>query len=195
VNSAYPLTITVGLQTFGKKIRVVDANGLLVVHAHQKAARLKEDVTVYADELESQPLCRLKGMDLLGLAYSIETLDGLHLGGVKLSTAPMLSSDTYDIVDENDAQLAHVHAADRLGKLAAYVLGGVPLVNAIVFRLIKPSYLFDDASGTTLLRLRVLPSVGEGRFLLERESSLSERLERLALPAALIVTMIERGHI
>lgn len=191
---AYPLTITFGVETFRKRIRVTDTNGQLIVQAHAKLTSVKEDFTLFADEHETQPLYRIRRNDFAGISYSIETLDGEPRGTVMLSTAPMLSPNTYDLIDASNAKLAQVHAADRWVELTEFLLGDIPIVDYIVFWLLKPSYLFDDANGTTLSRLRVMPSVGERSFLLQRESLLTARLEQLAIPVALIVTLIERGH-
>jgi hypothetical protein len=193
VSLAYPLTITFGLETISKRIRVTDANGQLVVLAHQRATWVKEDVRVFADDQETQPAYRLKGRDPFGLTYSIETFDGRLLGALKLAGSNALSFSPYDVVAASGEVVAHIHAADRWVSLAEQFLGDIPIVDYLVFALLKPTYLFDDASGTTMLRLRVMPSVGQRWFRLDEESMRSPKLDALAVPAALIVSLMVRG--
>ena len=47
---AYPLTLTFKFLTISSFIRVVDASGQLVSYVKQRAFRLREDVTIFADE-------------------------------------------------------------------------------------------------------------------------------------------------
>jgi hypothetical protein len=122
VSLAYPLTITFGLETISKRIRVTDANGQLVVLAHQRATWVKEDVRVFADDQETQPAYRLKGRDPFGLTYSIETFDGRLLGALKLAGSNALSFSPYDVVAASGEVVAHIHAADRWVSLAEQFL-------------------------------------------------------------------------
>ena len=59
---------------------------------------------------------------------------------------------------------------------------------------INPTYLIDAIDGTTLLRMRKRPSLIERRFSVEQEAPLPPRLEQLALPAVLMVVLLERGR-
>src|SRR5687767_15624473 len=94
---AYPLTLTFKFLTISSYIRVVDATGQLVSYAKQRAFRLKEDVTIYADEAQTQALYQIKANQIfdIGATYSISTADGRSLGALRQRGMRTLWSATY----------------------------------------------------------------------------------------------------
>jgi uncharacterized protein YxjI len=193
---AYPLTLTFKFLTISSYIRVVDATGQLVSYAKQRAFRLKEDVTIYADEAQTRALYQIKANQIfdIGATYSISTADGRSLGALRQRGMRTLWSATYDILDDNGSALGLIHEQDPWVKVIDGLIGGIPFLGFVIQQWINPTYLIDGSDGTTLLRMRKRPSLIERRFLLEQESPLPSRLEPLALPAALMVVLLERGR-
>jgi uncharacterized protein YxjI len=196
VSITYPLTLTFKVLTIGSHVRVVDANGQLVSYVKQKAFKLREDVTVFADEAQTQPLYRIKANQVIdiGATYAISTPDGQSLGAVKQRGLRTLWKATYDILDGAGDPLGLVREENAWVKVLDGLIGDLPLIGLVIQQWINPTYLIDAADGTTLLRLRKRPSLIERRFLLEQEAPLPARLERLALPAVLMVVLLERGR-
>jgi len=67
---AYPLTLTFKFLTISSYIRVVDATGQLVSYVKQRAFRLKEDVTIFADEAQAQPAYHIKASRISSLTVN-----------------------------------------------------------------------------------------------------------------------------
>ena len=196
IRVAYPLTLTFKFLTISSFIRVVDATGQLVSYVKQRAFRLKEDVTIYADEAQTQPLYQIKANQIfdIGATYSISTADGRSLGALRQRGMRTLWSATYDILDDHGSSIGLIHEQDPWVKVIDGLIGGIPFLGFVVQQWINPTYLIDGADGTTLLQMRKRPSLIERRFLVEQVAPLPSRLEPLALPAVLMVVLLERGR-
>ncbi len=196
VKVTYPLTLTFKFLTISSFIRVVDATGQLVSYVKQRAFRLREDVTIFADEAQAQPVYRIKANKIIdiGATYSITSADGRPLGAVRQRGMRTFWKATYDILDESGSAIGLIHEQDAWVKVIDGLIGEIPLVGFVIQQWINPTYLIDGADGVTLLRLRKRPSLIERRFLLEQDSPLPSRLEQLALPAVLMVVLLERGR-
>jgi hypothetical protein len=192
----YPLTLTFRVLTIGSQVRVVDATGQLVSYVKQKAFRLKEDVTIFADEEQTQPVYRIKANKIIdiGATYSIGTSDGRPLGAVRQHGMRTFWKATYDILDEVGTAIGLVHEQDPWVKVLDGLIGEIPFLGFVIQQWINPTYLIDGTDGITLLRLRKRPSLIERRFLLEQDSPLPRGLEHLALPAVIMVVLLERGR-
>jgi hypothetical protein len=193
---AYPLTLTFRVLTIGSQVRVVDTNGELVSYVKQKAFKLKEDVTIFADEAQTQPVYRIKANKIIdiGATYAISTPEGQPLGAVKQRGMRTFWKATYDILDEAGNAIALIHEQDPWVKVLDGLIGEIPILGFVIQQWINPTYLIDGDNGVTHLRLRKQPSLIERRFLLEEDAPLSPRLERVALPAVIMVVLLERGR-
>ena len=172
------------------RIRVVDANGQLVAYARQKTLSLKQDVTIFDDEAQTLPRYRLTQDRVLGYAYRIETADGGLLGRIKKH--PRISRAAYELLGDREDPLASISEANAWVSLLDEYIGDIPFVSYAFEALLKPTYVFTEPSGTTPLRITKRPSVGEISFVLERTGPLSPGLDVVALPAAVLLTLLMR---
>ena len=196
VRVTYPLTLTFKFLTISSYIRVVDATGQLVGYVKQRAFRLKEDVTIFADEAQAQPLYHIKADRIIdiGATYSIATADGSLLGSLRQRGMRTLWKATYDILDDAGSAVGLIHEQDAWVKVVDVLVGAIPFVGFVIQQWINPTYLIDGADGMTVLRMRKRPSLIERRFIIDQEAPLPPRLEQLALPAVLMVVLLERGR-
>ena len=193
---AYPLMLTFKFLTISSYIRVVDATGRLVSYVKQRAFRLKEDVTIFGDEEQTQPVYHIKANKIIdiGATYAITSADGRSLGALKQRGMRTFWKATYDILDETGNAIGLIHEQDAWVKVVDALIGEIPFVGFVIQQWINPTYLIDGTDGTTYLHLRKRPSLIERRFLLEQDSPLPSRLEQVALPAVLMVVLLERGR-
>ena len=196
MNVIYPLTLTFKVLTIGSHIRVVDATGQLISYVKQKAFKLKEDVTIFNDEAQTQPVYHIKANKALdiGATYSISTADGRPLGAVRQHGMRTFWKATYGILDEAGNAIGLIHEKDAWVKVIDGLIGEIPFLGLVIQQWINPTYLIDGADGVTLLRLRKRPSLIERRFVVEQDAPLPPRLEHLALPAVLMVVLLERDR-
>jgi uncharacterized protein YxjI len=196
VKVTYPLTLTFKFLTISSFIRVVDATGQLVSYVKQRAFRLREDVTIFADEAQAQSLYHIKANKIIdiGATYAITSADGRSLGALKQRGMRTFWKATYDVLDETGSAIGLIHEQDAWVKVIDTLVGEIPFLGFVIQQWINPTYLIDGTDGTTYLHLRKRPSLIERRFLLEQDSPLPSRLEQVALPAVLMVVLLERGR-
>lgn len=196
MNVVYPLTLTFKFLTISSYMRVVDATGQLVAYVKQRAFRLREDVTIFANEAQTDPLYHIKADRIIdiGASYSIATADGRPLGVVRQRGLRTLWKATYDIRDGAGSAAAVVHEENAWVKVLDGLIGEIPFLGFVLAQFINPTYLIDSADGQTVLRLRKRPSLIERSFVLEQVAPLPRTLEPLALPAVLMVVLLERGR-
>ena len=192
----YPLALTFKFLTISSYIRVVDATGRLVSYVKQRAFRLREDVTIFGDESQTQPVFHIKANKIIdiGATYAITSADGRSLGAVRQRGMRTFWKATYDILDETGNAIGLIHEQDAWVKVVDSLIGEIPFVGFVIQQWINPTYLIDGVDGVTVLRLRKRPSLIERRFIVEQEAPLPPRLETLALPAVLMVVLLERGR-
>lgn len=192
----YPLTLTFKFLTISSYIRVVDATGQLVSYVKQRAFRLKEDVTIFADEAQAQPVYHIKADRIIdiGATYRVSTADGRPLGALRQRGMRTFWKATYDVLDEGGSAVGLIHEQDAWVKVIDGLIGGIPFLGFVIQQWINPTYLIDGVGDVTVLRMRKRPSLIERRFVVEQEAPLPPRLEPLALPAVLMVVLLERGR-
>lgn len=70
---------------FGAGFSVFDEHGNPVAYSHQKAFRLREDITLYADESKRDPMLKINTNSVLDFSgtYDVTTPEGLRLGSLR----------------------------------------------------------------------------------------------------------------
>ncbi len=78
----FPLDARFKLLALASQVSVTDSHGSLLYYAKQKAFKLKEAVTVFADQEQSRPLFKVEADRVLDVSarYRIEDAGGAELG-------------------------------------------------------------------------------------------------------------------
>ena len=97
------------LTLVGAKMHTYDDAGNLLLFTQMKAFKLKEDITIYADEAKSQPLLRIRARQIIdfGATYDIHDVTGgaeVHLGSLRRKGLKSLLRDEWLILDQYDQE-------------------------------------------------------------------------------------------
>src|SRR5512136_2898903 len=97
----YPLELSFKIMALSPQIAVSDATGQLQFYVKQKLFKLKEAVTVFADEAQSMPLYEIKADRMLDFSarYRFTDPGGQEVGSVKRQGMKSLWSVRYDVLD------------------------------------------------------------------------------------------------
>lgn len=117
---------------FGSTIRIFDENQTaLLLYVKQKAFKLKEDITAFADEEQTKPILKISARSILdfGASYDVtEVASGQKIG--TLRRKGMMSSfvmDAWEILDANDVVIGKIQEDSWVMALVRrYVLGIIP---------------------------------------------------------------------
>lgn len=189
----YPLTLSFKAISFGKQASVVDASGQTVAYVRQKALKIKEDVTIFSDDSQQQPLYRVSADRVFdyNANYSITTPEGAPVGSLRREGARSLLKATYRISDAQGGDIGVIHEENAWIKLADAAANQVPFVGMLSGYIFNPAYLVE-VHGATVLYLKKRPAFLEGRFTLEKRGDVSDEMETLLLPSVLMTAVLER---
>ncbi len=191
----YPLNLSFKIIAFNPQVLVTDAAGQTVAYVKQKALKLREDVTIFADEGQQRPLFRINANRILDFNanYAITAADGSAVGAVRRQGMRTIWKATYQIADAGGAEVGTVHEENPWVKVIDSVLGELPGVGLVSGYFFNPAYLVD-LRGATALYLKKQPAFLEGRFTIEKRGDFSDREEGLLLSSVVMALMLERSR-
>lgn len=189
----FPLDLSFKKIALSPQVKVTDASGQVVLYTKQKAFKLKEAVTVFADVEQTRPLYTIKADRVLDFnaRYNIADASGRPLGAVARKGRKSLWRAQYEVTD-GGAQPVTIREENGWVKVGDAVFGEIPLLGIFSGYLFNPSYLLTDAAGAPLMRLSKQPAFMEGRFRIERLAQMGEADETRAVLGFLMMVLLER---
>jgi hypothetical protein len=193
----YPLTMSFKIVTFVSQFTIHDAHGGLVAYVRQKLFKLREAVTVFADEAQSQPLYTLQADRILDWSarYQITTANGRPVGVLQRRGMKSLWKAHYDVFADGDEPRFVIRGESGWVTLVDGIFGEIPLIGMLSGYLFHPAYLVSRSSeGPTLFRLEKQPAFFEGRFTLEKRGSVPEEDEERIVLGLVMLLLLERDR-
>lgn len=95
----------------GSTFRIFSPDNQLRFFVKQKAFKLKEEITVFADEGQSQPMLRIRARSILDFSATYDVVDansGEKVGACRRAGLKSLLRDTWLILGANDEELGKV---------------------------------------------------------------------------------------
>ena len=191
----YPLNFSFKILALSPQLAVTDAGGNLIYYVKQKLFKLKEEVTVFADQEQTQPLYKINADRVIDFSarYHFSDTTGNALGSVKRQGMKSLWKASYDILDGEEIVMNIVQENPWIGVVDS-ILEQIPLVSIATSYLLHPKYLISRADGTPVLRLTKQPAFFEGKFRLDKLADISEAEERRAILSLLMMVLLERAR-
>ena len=190
---AYPLTISFKIVAFAPQFSITDANGKLIGYVKQKLFKLKESVTVFADEAQKQPLYTINADRIIDFSarYSFTTSQGAALGSTKRHGMKSIWKTHYDILD-GDTVAMSINEENPWIKVFDAIFSDIPVIGVFSGYVFHPVYLVSRQDGAVVMRLEKQPAFFEGKFLVEKKAQLSEVEEQRALLSLMMMLLLER---
>jgi uncharacterized protein YxjI len=191
----YPLTLTFKIMALSPQIFVRDVHGSTVCYVKQKMFKLKEAVTVYGDESQSQLLCEIKADRVIdwSAAYHFTDANGETFGSVRRKGMRSLWKAHYDVLDENGQHVSTIQEENPMAKMMDSLLGEVPFFGFLTGYLFHPTYLLTStADQSPKMRLSKQPAFWEGKYQLDRMYDFDDVDELRGLMAFMMMALLER---
>jgi hypothetical protein len=191
----FPLVARFKLLAIASQISVFDAGGSLICYARQKAFKLKEAVTVFADEEQTRPLYRIAADRILDLSarYRIEDAGGAELGVLQRQGMKSFWRTHYNIEIGGAVSLT-IREENPWIKVLDGLFSSIPILGIFAGYLFHPAYLIASADGSTALRVVKKPALFEGRFEIEQTGPLDDRSTQVAVVSILMMLLMERSR-
>ena len=191
----YPLQLSFKTLAIAQQLSATDASGKLVFYVKQKAFKLKEDVTVFADEAQTQPLYHIKAEKMLDFnaRYNFTDAQGAPIGAIKRQGMKSLWKAHYDIFDGQNVALG-IDEENPWIKVADALLSEIPVLGMLTGHFFHPAFLLTRPDGSVMLRLQKQAAFFEGKFTLEKRVEFAPGEEARALLGLIMMVLLERGR-
>ncbi len=189
----FPLQIRFKTLAFAPQISVTDSKGRLVCYVRQKMFRLKEAVTVFADQAQRRPLYTIAADRVLDVSaqYHFTNTDGQVLGAVRRLGMRSLWRAHYEILREGQRVMT-LQEENPWIKVLDGLLDAVPVLGIFTGYLLHPAYSVTRSDGAVVLRLEKQAAFMEGRYWISEVAPLDSSEKELAMLALLMVVLLER---
>lgn len=189
----YPLQLSFQILSVARKLSVIDAAGNLSFFVKQKMFKLKESVTVFADEEQKLPLYELKADRVIDFSasYHFNDAKGTHVGTVRRKGMKSIWKARYDIVNGSGRALT-IQETNPWAKVCDSLLGEIPILGMFSGYLFHPEYLVAREDGTAVMRLKKEPAFFQGKFSIEKLATVSEEEETRILLSLIMMVLLER---
>lgn len=193
----YPLHVSFKILAIARQLSVTDASGVLLAYAKQKAFKLKEAITIFADAEQTRPLYTIKADKVFDFSARYNFADqrtGAPLGSVKRQGMKSLWKAHYEVFDAAGNASLTIREENPWTKVLDSLLGEVPVLGMFTGYMFHPAYLVQRGNGTTLLRLEKQPAFLEGKFRIDKQIEMSTDEETRALLSLIMMILLERSR-
>lgn len=191
----YPLEIKFKLLALAQQLSITDAGGTLLFYVKQKAFKLREAITVFADREQTSPLYHINAEKILDFSgrYNFTDTRGRHLGSVKRQGMRSIWKAHYDVYDGENVALT-IREENAWIKVFDSLFGELPVVGMFTGYLFHPAFIVSRPEGSAVLRMAKQPAFFEGRFTVEKLGVIGEDEELRALLALTMLILLERSR-
>jgi uncharacterized protein YxjI len=189
----YPLALSFKVSALAPQLSVTDANGRLLLYVKQELFKLKEEVTIFADAEQTQPLYKIGADRVLDFSarYRFTDLDGSGLGSVRREGVKSLWRAHYDIFD-GDALVMTIREENPWVKMLDGLFSFIPIIGWFSGYVLHPIFLLSRPDGEVVMRLEKRPAFFEDQFTISKQAEPSEEEEKRALLGLLMMVLLER---
>ncbi len=191
----YPLNFRFKIVTLAEKIEVTDANGDLICFVRKKKFRLKEHVTVFADQEMQHLLCDIKADRMLDFSatYTFTDPKGTEFGSISRKGMRSLWAANYSVFDANKEHVLEIDEDNPWVKVMDGILGELPIIGIISNFIFQPTFtVLDPNTQEAKFRIAKKPAFFEGLFTLEKLADTDEANTMRTLMGVMMMLMLER---
>lgn len=192
----FPLDARFKLLAIASQISITDASGTLLFYVKQKAFKLKEAVTVFADEGQTRPLFTIAADRVLDISarYRIEDAGGAEVAVVQRQGMKSFWRMHYDIQIGGRTAFT-IREENPWIKVLDGLFGSIPILSIFSGYVFQPAYLVSPApDGAPLVRIAKRPALLEGRFRIERLGPLDDSSANAILMSIVMMLLLERSR-
>ena len=189
----FPLELNFKKVALNPQVKVSDASGNVVLYTKQKAFKLKEAVTVFADVEQTRPLYTINADRVLDFnaKYNIADASGRSLGAIARKGRKSLWRAEYEVFNGGSPPMT-IREENGWVKVGDAFFAEILVLGIFSGYVFNPSYLIMNSAGAPLMRLSKQPAFLEGKFHIERLAEMSEPDETRAVLSLLMMVLLER---
>lgn len=189
----FPLQMSFKLIAVAPQFLVKDAHNEPVAYVKQKLFKLKEAITVFANEKQDQLLYEIKADRIIDFSalYHFTDPQGAALGGIKRRGMRSMWRAGFDVLDNGVTHFS-INEKSVMTRFLDGLFSQIPLIGLFSGYLFHPAYQVTRPDGTLVAELTKRPALFEGLFTAEQMAPVSEREEQQLLLSLMTVLLLER---
>ena len=190
---SFPLHIGFKRIALSPQMRVTDASGRLTHYVKQKLFKLRESVTVYADESQTRRLFEIRADRMLDFnaAYRIADAAGKPIGVVRRHGMRSLWRAHYEIQAAGGLLLTASEENPWI-KVLDGLFSDLPIIGLFAGYWFHPAYLLTDRSGTLVMRVQKVAALTESRYRVDEHAALDSDARDAVLQGIFMMLLLER---
>ena len=191
----YPLHINFKIWAIAQQLSITDATGNLIFYVKQKAFKLKEAVTVFADAEQTRPWFNINADRVIDFSanYSFTDYSGRPFGSIKRQGKKSIWRAHYEIFDgAQPYPVAIIKEENPWSKVFDATLTEIPILGIFTGYLFHPSYLLQRPDGMPLMRLKKQASFVGRKFRIDRLANFDQTEEMRFLLGLMMMVLLER---
>ena len=191
---AFPVEMRFKIFALAHQIGVRDAHGHLLLWFRQKMFKLRDAITVYADEEQTHPLYRIQADRIIDFNAQFEMRDmaGNVLGRVARQGVRSLWRARYDVL-VNGSVAYTIFEENPFIKVIDGLVSEIPIVGMFTGYFLNPRYRLErGGGGPLLLRITKKRSFLESGFRLEASDQMQAQEEAVTVLSVLVMVLHER---
>jgi uncharacterized protein YxjI len=189
----YPLQLSFKILALAPQISITDSSGTLIFYVKQKFFALKEAVTVFADQAQTQPIYKIGADRIIDFSarYNFTDMQGVNLGAIKRHGLRSIWNTHFEIFD-GEMSVFTIREENPWIKVLDALFQEIPIAGIFSGYVFNPSYIMTRTGGEPVMRLKKQPAFLEGKFEIESLMPLHGDEERRALLGFLMMLLLER---
>jgi hypothetical protein len=190
----FPLHLNFKKVALAPQISVTDANGRMFAYVKQKAFKLKEAITIFAEKEQVNALYTINADRILDISarYTIRDAKGGEVGAIQRRGMRSIWRASYEVVRDG-ATVMQIREENPWVKVLDGLMGEVPILGLFTGYAFNPAYVVTRTdTGTPVMRIKKEPAFLEGKFTIQRQGELSESDQTLCVLALLMMVLLEK---
>lgn len=191
---SFPLDFEFKISSFVNDFTVRDSNRKTLAYVRQKMFKLKEAVSVFADDSKQEILYKISADRWIDFnaSYAFTLNDGTLLGRVGRKGAKSLLKAHYEIFDSEGKEEFHINEENPWAKFFDALLSEIPGVGLFSGYFFNPKYVVKRSDDTIVARLSKEKSFWGRRFKLEKIADFNKQEGERMLLSLMMMTLLER---
>ena len=196
LNLNYPLNLKFKLAVINPQFSLTDADGQPVAYVKQKAFKLKEDISVFASEAQTNLKFKIKADRWLDFnaSYAFTDPSGNDIGRLVRKGRRSLWKAAYELYDENDKQDLILQEDNAWVKVLDGLLGEIPILGMFTGYFLNPKYNITRPDGTLVAVLSKKPDLISRAFTLDKKAAYEEGEETRIVLGTMMMVLLERAR-
>ena len=191
----FPITLRMKLMALAPQFYVSDKNDRPIAYVKQKLFKLKEDISIFANEQQNKLLYTIKADRIIDFnaVYTLRDAAGQTIGKLKREGMRSLWRTSYTLLDAAERPAFTIKEANPWVALADGTLSEIPIIGMFTGYFLNPTYLVTDTQGREAFRLRKEMSLMERKFSLNKTGQATPEQETLVVLGLMMLLLQERG--